>query len=254
MTKIFIIGYGNMGQAIGTALVKGGYKVFAYDKHLAKIRGGVKFAGLDDLKIYDAVIIAVKPQDVPNLSGAVRGKINPKSILISIAVGITLKNLARLFGHKKVLRLMPNLGVTVGQGIAAWKSAGLSSADKKSSGRLLSTFTENFEVSREDLINATTAISGSGVAYFFYLAQHMEKAARSLGLSPAQSRRLVEKTLLASSSLQQAGDYAELIERVRSKKGTTNAALKVFLKLSADKIITKAVTAAYNRARKLSRM
>lgn len=252
MENILIIGYGNMGQAIGRALGgRGGFKVFAYDKNRQKIKG-VKPASLDDLPKYQVIIIAVKPQDVPVLSEQLRGNIPARAILVSIAAGVTLKNLARLFGHNKILRLMPNLGVTVGQGIAAWKTAGLSSADKKMARRMLNVFTENFEVADERLIDAVTAVSGSGPAYFFFFADGLLSAAKKLGLSLAQSRLLVEKTMSAAARLQIGANYQELIKRVRSKKGTTDAALKVFAKRSLSKIIDEAVRAAFKRANELS--
>jgi pyrroline-5-carboxylate reductase len=148
---------------------------------------------------------------------------------------------------------MPNLGILVGQGIMAWKDNGLTLADKKQGRKLLNAISENFEVGNENLIDAVTAVSGSGPAYFFFLADALTSAARNLGLTAAQSRKLVEKTMSAAAKLQQGRDYGELIKMVRSKKGTTDAALRVFAKRSMEKIIREAVTAAYARARKLSR-
>jgi pyrroline-5-carboxylate reductase len=256
MKKVFIIGFGNMGQATGKALAKArGFKVFAYDKNRNKVKAtaGISFARLGALKKADVIIVAVKPQDVPALAGQLLGKINLQTILISIAAGLSIKKLAALFHLKKIVRMMPNLGLSVGQGIAAWKSAGLSSADKKIAKHILNGITENFEVKNEALIDAVTAISGSGPAYFFFLAGALLSSAITLGLNPAQSRLLVEKTMSAAAKLQKGVDYQELIKRVRSKKGTTDAALKVFQKRSVDKIVAQAVKAAYLRAKELSR-
>lgn len=244
-----------MGQAIGNALAKTkGLKIFAYDKNRNKVKAaaGVSFARLDALEKSDVIIVAVKPQDVLALAGQLLGKIGPQTILISIAAGLPIKKLARLFRHKKIVRMMPNLGLAVGQGIAAWKSAGLSPRDKKAAKYVLNSITENFEVKNESLIDAVTAISGSGPAYFFFFAGALMSSAKSLGLDSAQSRRLVEKTLSAAAELQKGADYGELIKKVRSKKGTTDAALKVFQKRSADKIIAQAVKAAFVRAKELS--
>ncbi len=255
MKKVFIIGFGNMGQAIGKALVKAkGFKVSVYDRNRDKVKAvaGVGYAELANLKKSDFIIIAVKPQDVPSLAGQVRQLVDPKIIIISIAAGLPIKKLAGLFSHKKIVRMMPNLGLAVGQGIAAWKSAGLLLFDKKAVRRVLDGITENFEVKDEGLIDAVTAISGSGPAYFFYLANALVLSARALGLTSAQSRTLVEKTLSAAAELQKGADYQELIKKVRSKKGTTDAALKVFQKRSVDKIIAQAVKAAFLRAKELS--
>ena len=237
-----------MGHAIGKALAKNKeFKVFAYDKHRQNIKAPkVRYAELSDLQKFDTVVIAVKPQDVPALAGQLAGKINPQSILISIAAGLPIKKISGLFRHQKIVRMMPNLGLAVGQGIATWKAAGLSSTDKKIAGKILNSITENFEVSDESLIDATTAISGSGPAYFFFLARALEASAKNLGLSAAQSRMLVEKTLSASAKLQADRGITRVDQPDQIKKGTTEAALKVFKKRSLNKIITEAVTAASN--------
>ena len=255
--QINILGFGNMGQAIAGALVKNNFqdKIFVSDKsmptktHQAIIKFDV---GFKTLPRADVVIVAVKPQDIFGLANQIAGKIGRDAVLISIAAGVPIKKLAAIFNHKKIIRMMPNLGLAVGQGIAAWKSGDLSMAEKKNMGRILNKITENFEVNNESLIDAVTAVSGSGPAYFFFFADALTQAAKNLGLSPAQSRLLVEKTMSAAAKLQQGQGYGELIEKVRSKKGTTDAALNVFNKKSMDKIIEQAVRAAYSRAKELS--
>src|SRR5205085_226776 len=99
-----------------------------------------------------------------------------------------------------------------------WKSAGLDNKGKSAAKKLLDQITENFEVKNESEIDAVTAISGSGPAYFFYLAQAMYQGALDIGLNEVTSRKLVEKTFAASAVLQDNRDYKELINQVRSKK------------------------------------
>ncbi len=254
--KVLIIGFGNMGRAIGQALAKSrGFKVFACDSNRNKIKGvvGVSGAVLDDVKKYDIIILSVKPQDILTLAGQIGGKISQRSILISIAAGVPIKKLTLVFHHRKIIRMMPNLGVIVGQGIAAWKAVGLSSRDKKLVRRILDAFTAHFEVRDENLIDAVTAISGSGPAYFFLFAEFLAASAKKLGLTAEQSRLLATKTLSAAAKLSENGNYQELINQVASKKGTTEAALKVFNKRHLDKIIGQAVQAAFKRAGELSR-
>ena len=103
------------------------------------------------------------------------------------------------------------------------------------------------------MINKTTAVSGSGLAYFFLLADFMSKASSDLGINKVESRKLVEKTFLASAMLQGNEEYTSLIKKIASKGGTTEAALKVFQKEKFGNIVIKAVRSAYKRAKELSR-
>ena len=245
-----------MGGAIAKALSKTANKIYVSDKNVAKLaalkKSGRIFVERDfkNLNTADVVIVAVKPQDVKDLSFGV--KLPSSTILMSIAAGLPISKLAKWFNHRKIVRVMPNLGLTVGAGVAVWKSVGLSAAEKQKAARLLDSFTDNFEVSSENKIDAATAISGSGPAYFFYLANSLQQSAKSFGFSDKQARLLVEKTFAGAAMLQIHHDYPNLIARVRSKKGTTDAALKVFQKKKLDKIIALAAKAAYNRAKELS--
>lgn len=251
--NVLIIGAGNMGGAIAKALAAGGQKVFVYDVNPAKAKalaGKNIFAAtsLANLPKAGVVIVAVKPQDIGGLNMA----INSQTILLSIAAGVPIKKLQTVFRHQKVVRLMPNLGLLVGQGIAGWKSASLSKQEKAAMRGLLNKISENFEVDKESDIDAITAVSGSGPAYFFQFAEYLRQAAVSLGLKKTQARRLVEKTFLAAAMLQKNTEYQELIAQVRSKKGTTDAALKVFGQKNLSKIVSAAAEAAKNRAKELS--
>ncbi|MDE2311710.1 MAG: pyrroline-5-carboxylate reductase [Patescibacteria group bacterium] len=253
--QVNILGFGNMGQAIAKALLANRFsaKIIVSDKSKVAASGVSFDADFRTLARADVVIIAVKPQDVPVLAGQVRGKIRDGAVVVSIAAGLKINKLKRLFRHGKIVRVMPNLGLSVGQGIAAWKSAGLLAAEKRLAQKFLNAVSENFEVGDEKLIDAVTAISGSGPAYFFYFAESLGKAARRLGLSQKQSLLLVSKTMAAAAELQGEGDYQALIAKVRSKKGTTDAALKVFQKRKFFTIVNQAVTAAHRRAEELSK-
>ncbi len=242
-----------MGQAIAKALVAKKFKtkIVATDKKKTAVSGVVFDPDFKTLEKADIVIVAVKPQDIVQLTNEIKAKIGPQTVIISIAAGVRISKLTNLFGHKKIVRMMPNLGLAVGEGIAAWKS-NLSAQDKKSVKPLLNAITENFEVSDEKLIDAVTAISGSGPAYFFFLADSLLSAGIKLGLSASQAKMLVQKTMSAAAKLQESGDYKDLISKIRSKKGTTDAALKVFQKKNLSAIINQAVLAAHKRAGELS--
>jgi pyrroline-5-carboxylate reductase len=197
--------------------------------------------------------LAVKPQDAPLAIKQLKEHgINKKTILISIMAGFSIKKLLHLSGHKKIIRMMPNLGLSVGAGIAAWKKVGLSKMEAKKAKSFINKITENFEVKNEDTINKVTAISGSGPAYFFLLADYLIKASEKLGLTEKESKILVKKTFLASAILGKDSDYSTLIEKIASKGGTTEAALKILKNKNFDKIVSEAVFGAYKRAKELS--
>jgi len=245
-TNITIIGFGTMGKAIAKILLKNdsSVKIFTVDKDKKNISG---------IKKSDFIILAVKPQDAPGVIKKLRHYgLNKKTILISIMAGFSIKKIRGLSNHKKIVRMMPNLGLSVGAGIAAWKKSGLTKSEIKKVKNFIDKITENFEVKNEDTINKVTAISGSGLAYFFLLAKHLEKASENLGLAKDESKKLVEKTFLASAMLAKNSDYSTLIKKITSKRGTTEAALKIFKNKNFDKIVLKAVLTAYKRAKELS--
>ena len=233
-TNVTIIGFGTMGKAIAKALARdSSIKIFTVDVDKKDVSG---------IKKSDFIILSVKPQDAENAIKQLKNYgLNKNTILISIMAGVPMKKISLLSGHKKIIRMMPNLALS----IAGWISAGLSPIEKKKAKKFLDEITENFEVKKEDDINKITAISGSGPAYFFLLAKELTNTARKLGLKEAE--KLVQKTFQAAAHIE--GDYAELVKKVASKGGTTEAALKV---LKFDKMTEKAVLAAYKKAKELS--
>lgn len=243
--KITIIGFGTMGQAIKKALLSNAKNI--------KISIISRDADLESLKKADFIILAVKPKDIKEIAGQIQNKINSKSIIISILAGTKIKTISKLFGVKKIVRMMPNLGLSVGAGIAFWKKEGKFSAKENIAiKKFLNSICENFETKDEKVIDAVTAISGSGPAYFFLLADAMLKTARKLKLDENTSRKLVSQTFLASALLSQEADYQELIAKIASKNGTTEAALKVFKKEKFNVIVEKAIKAAHQRAQEIS--
>jgi pyrroline-5-carboxylate reductase len=248
-TQVVIIGFGTMGKAIAKAILKKDKKiaVFGIDKDKSEINNFIQ-----KVEKADFVILAVKPQDAENAIGEIKSYLNKKTILISIMAGMSIKKLINLSDHKKIIRMMPNLGLSVGCGMAVWKGVGIFGSEKKRVKNFINKITENFEVKNEDIINKVTAISGSGPAYFFLLADCLIKSCDSLGFSKKESKQLVEKTFLASAILSKEGDFSSLIKKVASKGGTTESALKIFQKENFNEIILKAVRAAYKRAKELN--
>lgn len=248
-----------MGQAVVQALnrKKNNLQVFVNDrrKKLTRRYNNLRVKGdryYKHLPKSEIVLIAVKPQDIAGLANQIKGLITSNSIIVSIAAGVTVAKLSRLFRHQKIIRMMPNLGLSVGQGIAVWKAKGLSGREFRKAKLFINQITENFEVGNESLIDAATAISGSGPAYFFYLADALTNAALDLKLTESQARKLVGKTMYAAAFLQADQPYTNLINKIKSRKGTTEAALKVLNRNHAEKIIKSAVKAAFKRSRELS--
>jgi pyrroline-5-carboxylate reductase len=251
--SIYIVGTGVMGSAIAKILASKKYKVFVYDKNADKANALKKYgvvldSGLKKITAADFILLSVKPYHLTDL----QLKPSAKQILVSIAAGVKISKLQKIFGTKKVVRVMPNLGLAVGQGIAAYKTAGLNNVEKNKIGKLLNDISESFEVADENKIDAVTAISGSGPAYFFVFANALQKSAKALGFNDVTARKLVEKTFSAAAALQKNDSYDELMKQVASKKGTTEQALNVFKKLKLDGIVSKAAQAARKRAQEIS--
>jgi pyrroline-5-carboxylate reductase len=249
-TKVTIVGFGIMGQAIAKALLKSDRRIniFTIDLHNIKEERALK-----NIENSDFVLLAVKPQDSREAILQVKNYLKPNTILISIMAGVPIKKLVVISGHRKIVRIMPNLGLSVGSGIAAWKPTGLSKTETEKAKNFIDKITDNFEVKNEDIINKVTAISGSGPAYFFLLADSLMKACENLGFKKEQGRKLVEKTFLAAALLSKDQEYSALVKKVASKGGTTEAALKIFQKEKFDKITLRAVSAAYKRAKGLGK-
>lgn len=245
-TNVTIIGFGIMGKAIAGALKKdAAIKIFTVDKNKKDISG---------IQKSDFIILSVKPQDAEKaLSELKQIGLSEKTIIISIMAGYPIKKITTNLKHKKIIRMMPNLGLSVGAGIAVWLQSGLSKEEVQKAKKFINKISENFEVKKEDTINKVTALSGSGPAYFFTLANCLVETGKKLGFNKEESEKLVKKTFLSSALLSNNSDYPSLIKKITSKKGTTEAALKVFKNKNFNKIVSNAIFAAYKRSKELSK-
>ncbi|MBI5024495.1 MAG: pyrroline-5-carboxylate reductase [Candidatus Omnitrophica bacterium] len=261
MSKIGIIGGGNMGSAILAGIGrKFTVRVCEQDARragLLKRRFGVKAADLATVAAGSRIIIlAVKPQNFDEVLGRLRGRVRQDQLIISIAAGITCRYIEQRSGQRiRVVRAMPNLPAQVGEavtGICPGKFA--TSADVKTARQIFNCIGKTVIVD-ERLMDAITAVSGSGPGYIFYFAECLEKAARSMGLSPTMARELVTQTLKGSARLlERSGEGADVLRgRVTSKGGTTQAALAVLQKHKMGKILQQALAAAKKRAKELSK-
>ena len=264
--KIGLIGAGNMGKALVKGLVeKSVYpqNISVFDLDTKKTTAIKKEAHVKLAKssrqcasLSDVVILAVKPKDIQQVSEDITSVLGKDALVISIAAGIPLAKIESYFKKPvSLIRVMPNMPALVGSGMSAY-SLGKHAANKhkKIAEGILSAIGEVVETP-ERMLDLVTAVSGSGPAYFFLVAEKLIEAAYELGMKVDVAKRLVYQTAFGSGKvLALSGEDPEvLIERVASKGGTTEAALKVFQKQGIGKIIQDAVKAAYKRSKEISR-
>jgi pyrroline-5-carboxylate reductase len=205
-----------------------------------------------------ACIVALKPQVLKDAAPRLRAIAESGAPMISIAAGTTAKSLAKAWGPKaRVVRSMPNTPGAIGRGITAiYATPKTTAKDRALAERLLSALGETVWVKKEELIDAATAVSGSGPAYIFLLVEAMTEAGIAEGLPRDVAAKLARRTVSGAGALLDAEKAApaELRRNVTSPGGTTEAALNVLM--AADglgKLMQRAVNAARKRARELGR-
>jgi pyrroline-5-carboxylate reductase len=202
----------------------------------------------------DIIVLAVKPQQCPDVVAALAPSLETRHLVVSIAAGVTLTWLARRLPRARLMRVMPNLPATVGQGFSGIAAGrGATRRDRAVVRAMFEAVGDAVDVP-ERLLNAVTAVSGSGPAYVFLLVEAWERAARELGLPPRVAQLAVARTLEGSAKLLAAtpASPGELIRRVASKRGTTEAALRVLARGRVAAHVRAAVRAAERRARALA--
>ncbi len=264
--RIGIIGLGNMGRAILNGLASSGAvrksAITGLDSDSGKCRDIKKRFGISISKSVkelvarsDIVLIAVKPQNMDAVLDEISicGK---NRLYISIAAGVKTHRLENnLGGRARVIRVMPNTPALVGEGISALcKGRYASRSDLKTADEIFSSVGEVVELN-ERYFDVVTALSGSGPAYFFYLKEALIEAAVRLGMDRKTAKGLVLKTALGSARLLlESGHEPRLLrQRVTSKGGTTERAIAVFEKAKFKSIVERAIIAAAQRSKELSR-
>ncbi len=280
-TRIGFIGSGNMAEAIIRGLISSktvpASRIIVSDRLDARL---VYMAGAYEIKVSnsnaevarasDVIFITVKPPDV---AGALMG-IAPEldegrgidgrvdKLIISIAAGITTAGILdalRQGGLKAhvvpIVRAMPNIPVTVGRGMTVLTpGAGAGAGELEQARALFQAVGSAISLDDESLLDAVTAISGSGPAYVFFFMEALLKAGVKAGLPEDKARVLVLQTAAGAAAMAIESEHglAELRRMVTSPGGTTEAALKVFTSCDCDEIIEKAVMAAEARSKELS--
>ncbi len=261
------IGAGNMATSLIGGLIADGFPpqdilVTDVDQHKCEdlqTRLGIRSAPHNAALVEssDVVVLAVKPQQVRGLAHEIAEVVQrTHPLIVSIAAGIRERDLEQwLGGNVAIVRCMPNTPALVqsgATGLHANTRVGLQQKDLAES--LLRAVGVAVWVEAEDLLDAVTAVSGSGPAYFFLLMEAMELAAMELGLPSDTARLLVEQTAFGAAKLALEADVGpgELRRRVTSPGGTTEKAIEVFSHEGFEQLVLSALRAAYQRSKDLS--
>ena len=249
-----------MGEAMISALLRIGFAPSAItirEKREERVQELIDKYGVTEGSITGAevLLLAIKPQDVAATLESMRGELAEGALLVSLLAGVKSSKIESLIDSSiRVIRVMPNTPLLISNGMSAIApTARANDADISWVKKLLESSGKAIVVS-EDQMDAVTATSGSGPAYFFAFVEAMTKAAQRLGLNEADAKFLVSQTFLgAAKMLDESGkDAATLRENVTSPKGTTAAALSEFENAKLEELVYKAMQAARDRSIELS--
>ena len=260
------IGGGNMANAlIGGMLARGApvadFRVVEPYAD-ARVRLGARFPGIalhgectrEAINGATLVVLAVKPQQMREAARTLAPHLAParSPVVLSIAAGIRLRDLARwLPGHERLVRAIPNTPALIGKGISgAFAAPSVDAAGRTLVSTVLAAAGEQIWVQDEAMLDAVTAVSGSGPAYLFYFLEALEAAARELGLAPGEARKLAYAAFAGAIALGEASpaEPAALRAQVTSKGGTTERAIATMEAGAVKATIVAAVKAAALRA------
>ena len=204
----------------------------------------------------DIVMLAVKPQVMQNACEQLAGVENKESrLFISIAAGVHETDINRWLGNgRAVVRCMPNTPSLMQLGATGlFANPQVSEGQKNLAQSILNAVGITAWVAQESALDAVTAISGSGPAYFFYFIELLQQAGIKLGLDPDTALSLARQTALGAASMAKEDDVVELRARVTSKNGTTEQAILSFQKNRLDTLVDQATQAAFDRSAELGR-
>ena len=264
--KITIVGCGNMGLIYARAFLK--YNIVSKEnlilaeknesrkQELIKLNVGTVTV-VNDPKIVesDIIIIAVKPQDFEELAAELKPFLHSAKCIISIMAGMKMHKIEHALNNLNIIRAMPNSPAELGMGITAFTASKTVPIEQiRKAENLLGTTGRCVFLENEDLLDAVTALSGSGPAYFFYVVKHMIEAGKQMGFDEATSAMFVKQTMLGSFHLINNANKSldELITAVASKGGTTEAAFTVFNEAKVGENIQEGIVKARDRSVELS--
>ena len=268
MDTIGFIGAGNMAEALIKGIINAKLytpeNIFISDiraerlKFLDEQYGVIACEGNGELASKaQTVVLSIKPQKMTDALESIKDAIGNEKLVISIAAGIKVANIADVLGDVAIVRVMPNTPALIGQGAGALFGNEHAKPMLNKAVEILSAVGKAVIVDDEDLIDAVTALSGSGPAYYFLLMEEMIKAGIRLGLPEDVAKDLVLQTakgagLLAVEADKNGEGPAVLRQKVTSPGGTTEAAIKVFKEGKISELVSAAINRAYERSKELS--
>jgi pyrroline-5-carboxylate reductase len=263
ITPILMLGAGRMGGAIldGWMLAK----AFAPDQLIIRdphpsdavaklvLSGASLNPSAEGLRSARTVVLAVKPQLWKQVAAEVADALDPDAVIVSIAAGVRMADIAAAFGGRPVARVMPTTAAGIGKGVASIVASSPEAAARARA--LFEPVGVAVELPAEDLLDAATAVSGSSPAYLYAFIEALEAAGVAEGLLPDAARDLVRATMIGAAALldHTGADPAELRRQVTSPNGTTEAALKVLMsEKGLGPLLAEAAAAAARRSRELA--
>ena len=266
---ITFIGGGNMGRALISGLLANGFDANQisvveantataqnlqndFKVHIISTLENIAF----DFAKNNVVVMAIKPQDFNIAAKVLAPKLKhasaPSPLVLSIAAGIRLSDMSRWLEQKRCVRAMPNTPALIGKGITGlFANADINADDRVLAETICKAVGQSVWITDEKLMDAVTAVSGSGPAYVFAFLEAMQSAGEKLGLDTETARKLAYATLEGATQLaQNSSESASVLrERVTSKGGTTAAALEVLNQDGWHAILEKAIAAADQRGK-----
>ena len=261
--NISFIGGGNMAQALIGGLISRGLpttRIIVSDpvEQVRALLAEKEINVTDDnsaaIQDADIVVFAVKPQVLAQVLQPLKGLVNDK-LIISIVAGAEIATLASLLGTARIVRVMPNTPALVQTGAhGLYAHEDVENSDRDLASQVLASTGLTIWVNSEAQIDAVTAVSGSGPAYFFYMMESMIRAGKNLGLDEKVATALTLQTALgaAQMAITSSNTPAELRKNVTSPNGTTQAALEVFDRAQISQNIQAALAAALKRSQELA--
>lgn len=266
--SILMIGAGNMGTSIAAGLIAQHWPAnqitfcdLALERHsLLKEKfpdSQIISSPSDLVSTPKVVLLAVKPNDMASVCQQLSAVDLPANTLfISIAAGVPIKAFQNWLGtNASIVRCMPNTPAAIGLGMTGlYSPENIDTADRTLADQILSSIGKTLWVDKETMLDAVTALSGSGPAYLFYLMECLQESGKSLGLDSQDSYMLTLQTMIGAAQLaqQQNIDFETLRANVTSKGGTTERAINCFIDNDMKKTVDSALKAAAERAGEIS--